>query len=138
MILDTSAVIAIVRDEPARGQLARALVDAVQCSMSAATRVELSAVLARSLDAQDARRADRILEQARVEVIAFDAEQARIASEAYRLFGRGSGHRANLNLGDCFSYALAIARDEPLLFVGDDFNHTDVRVVALDTSKRKD
>lgn len=58
----------------------------------------------------------------------FDAEQARIAADAYRLFGRGSGHRASLNYGDCFSYALAIARDEPLLFVGDDFQHTDVRV----------
>ena len=67
-----------------------------------------------------------------VETIAFDAEQARLASDAYRDYGRGSGHPANLNLGDCYSYALAAQRNEPLLFVGDDFTHTDLES-ALNT-----
>ena len=127
MILDTSAVMAIVLDEPGRARLAQALVDADHCAMSAATRVELAAVLSRNFTAQDARRAERILEQAQVELVAFDAAQAKIAADAYRDFGRGSGHPASLNMGDTFSYALAISRDEPLLFVGNQFSHTDVR-----------
>ena len=104
-----------------------ALAAATTRVMSAATRVELAAVLSRRLAPAVARRAERILDRAQVEIADFDARQAEIAADAYRLFGRGSGHPAGLNFGDCFSYALAIARDEPLLFVGDDFTHTDVR-----------
>lgn len=128
MILDTSAVIAIVSGEPEREALLGALELERDIAISAATRVELAAVLARSRPAQEARRAEGFLAAQGVVTLSFDAEQTRIAADAYRLFGRGSGHQAALNLGDCFAYALAIARDEPLLFVGDDFNHTDVRV----------
>lgn len=104
-----------------------ALASAPTRVMSTATRVELAAVLARRLAPAVARRAERLLDRAQVEIVAFDGRQGEIAADAYRLFGRGSGHPAGLNMGDCFSYALAIARDEPLLFVGDDFVHTDVR-----------
>ena len=62
-----------------------------------------------------------------IEVVPVTDEQARIARQAYRDYGRGSGHPANLNFGDCFSYALAAERREPLLYVGDDFGHTDIR-----------
>jgi len=74
---------------------------------------------------------DDYLEGAALSVAPVTARQARIARAAYRDFGRGSGHPAKLNFGDCFAYALAIERDEPLLFKGDDFTHTDVRS-ALD------
>ena len=67
------------------------------------------------------------METTDIEVLAFTAEQAKIARQAYRDYGRGSGHPANLNFGDCFSYALAAERREPLLFVGDGFGHTDIR-----------
>ncbi len=127
MIVDTSAIMAIVKDEPTRARVEEALARAPICVMSAASRVELAAVLARSLTAGASRHAERVMSKARIELVPFDAAQAKIAADAYRDFGRGSGHPASLNMGDTFSYALAIARDEPLLFVGDGFIHTDVR-----------
>ena len=72
------------------------------------------------------RQVDRLLDAWGVELASFDADQARVAQQAYRDYGRGSGHPAQLNLGDCFSYALATVADEPLLYVGDDFAHTDI------------
>lgn len=66
----------------------------------------------------------------RIEVVPVDAEHIRVARADYRDFGRGSGHPARLNFGDCFAYALASLTGEPLLFVGDDFKHTDVRTVT--------
>ena len=94
--------------------------------MSAATAVEINAVLTRRLRPEDQRRVERLLDVWGIELVPFDAAQAGIATRAYRDFGRGSGHPAALNLGDCHSYALAIVANEPLLFVGDDFVHTDV------------
>ncbi len=88
--------------------------------------MELNAVLARWLRPEDQRRVERLLDAWRIELVPFDAAQAEIATQAYRDFGRGSGHRAALNLGDCYSYALASVAGEPLLFVGDDFVRTDV------------
>jgi ribonuclease VapC len=126
VIVDTSAVVAIVLDEPHSEQLAELLLDATAPKMSAATAVEVSAVLTRRLRPEDQRRVERLLEEWEIELVPFDAEQAAIASRAYRDFGRRSGHPAALNLGDCYSYALADVTGEPLLFVGDDFVHTDV------------
>jgi ribonuclease VapC len=94
--------------------------------MSAATAVEVNAVLTRRLRPEDQRRVERLLDAWEIDLVPFDADQAAITSQAYRDFGRGSGHPAGLNLGDCFSYALANVTGEPLLFVGDDFAHTDV------------
>ena len=73
---------------------------------------------------------DRLLAAYGIEIETFDAEQARIAAQAYRDYGRGSGHRAQLNVGDSYSYALAHVAGEPLLFLGDDFIHTDLRSAA--------
>ncbi|NDA12425.1 MAG: PIN domain-containing protein, partial [Actinobacteria bacterium] len=69
---------------------------------------------------------DRFVNALDVEVVPFDIEQANIAREAYRQFGKGSGHQAQLNFGDCLSYATAVALEQPLLFKGEDFLHTDV------------
>lgn len=126
MIVDTSAIIAIVLGETRSEDLAETLVDATAPKMSAATAVEVNAVLTRRLRPEDQRRVERLLDVWEIELVACDAEQAEITSRAYRDFGRGSGHPAGLNLGDCFSYALAEVTGEPLLYVGDDFVHTDV------------
>jgi ribonuclease VapC len=126
VIVDTSAIVAIVLDEPHSEQLAELVLDATAPKMSAATAVEVSAVLTRRLRPEDQRRVERLLDVWEIELVPFDAEQAAIACRAYRDFGRGSGHPAALNLGDCYSYALADVTGEPLLFVGDAFGHTDV------------
>lgn len=127
MIVDTSALIAILLGEPGSEELSEALRAAERPRISAPTLVELAAVVENRSAPEQRRRLDALLELYGIEVAALTAEHARLASEAYRDFGRGSGHRARLNLGDCFSYALAAATREPLLFVGDDFTHTDVR-----------
>ncbi|MCI4675208.1 type II toxin-antitoxin system VapC family toxin [Candidatus Mycolicibacterium alkanivorans] len=94
--------------------------------------VEVGAVLTRRLAPEDLRRVERLIGQLGIATVSFDAEQAVSATRAYREFGRGSGHPAGLNLGDCFSYALAAVTGEPLLYVGDDFTHTDITSAALD------
>jgi ribonuclease VapC len=126
VIVDTSAIVAIVLGETPAEQLAEMLLNATAPKMSAVTAVEVNAVLTRRLRPEDQRRVDRLFDEWDIRLVPFDAKQAGIASRAYRDFGRGSGHRAALNLGDCFSYALAAVTDEPLLYVGDNFVHTDV------------
>ena len=76
---------------------------------------------------------DAFIRESRVTIEPVDEDQVRIARAAYRAYGRGSGHQARLNFGDCFSYALAKVRDEPLLFKGDDFSHTDLRSAVRTT-----
>lgn len=132
MIVDTSAIVAIALNEPGRDRLVDALLNAPAPKISAATLVELAAVLSRRLAPEDLRRVERLIDQLGITTVSFDAEQAASATRAYREYGRGSGHRAGLNLGDCYSYALAAVTGEPLLYVGDAFAHTDVTSAALD------
>ena len=126
MIVDTSALIAILRNEQDAMSYAKAIADASIRRISAANYVEIAAVIDGSRDPVASRRLDDLLREARFVIEPVTESQARIAREAYRDFGRGSGHAARLNLGDCFAYALAKVLDEPLLFKGDDFIHTDV------------
>ena len=126
MIVDTSAVIAILRNEQDAMSYAKAIADASIRRISAANYVEIAAVIDGSRDPVASRRLDDLLREARFVIEPVTESQARIAREAYRDFGRGSGHAARLNLGDCFAYALAKVLDEPLLFKGDNFIHTDV------------
>jgi len=126
MILDTSAVIAILRDEPEAAPFAKTIEKAVHRRISAVNYVEAAAVIDAGRDPVASRRFDELLQEAEVTVESVSEAQARIARQAYRDFGKGSGHPASLNFGDCFAYALAIAKREPLLFKGDDFSHTDV------------
>jgi len=126
MIVDTSALIAILRDEHDAMVHARAIANAAIRRISATTYVETAAVIDASRDPIASRRFDDLLREARFAIEPVTEAQARIAREAYRDFGRGSGHPARLNFGDCFSYALSKAMNEPLLFKGDDFTHTDV------------
>jgi ribonuclease VapC len=126
MILDTSAVLAVILGEPSAHLLEELITSQETLKMSAATAVELNAVVTRRLPPEKVRLVDRLLETWNVQIMPFDESQSTIASRAYTEFGKGSRHPAQLNLGDCFSYALAIASSEPLLFVGEDFSHTDV------------
>ena len=125
MIVDTSAIVALMLGEPQAPEIARLLADG-PARMSAATLVELHAVAAHRMSVVQQRRLERLLVEAEVEFVPFTEEQARVAGQALRDFGRGSGHPARLNLGDAYSYALAASTGEPLLFVGDDFTHTDL------------
>ena len=126
MIVDTSALIAILRNEEDATSYARAIAGASIRRLSAVNYVEAAAVIDASRDPVASRRLDDLLREARMVIEPVTETQARIAREAYRDFGRGSGHPAKLNFGDCFAYALARAMNEPLLFKGADFTHTDV------------
>ncbi len=132
MIVDSSALVAIVAVEPDARRYIEALFMSPGSVMSAATYLESSIVVDRSHDPAAAREFDTLLRDTGIEVVAVTPEQARIAREAYRDFGKGSGHPAGLNFGDCFAYALAKDRNEALLYKGDDFVHTDIRS-ALET-----
>ncbi len=126
MVLDTSAIIAVLRAEPEAVALAHAMAAAPVRRLSAATYVEAGAVIDGSRDPVASRRLDELLEALDARIEPVTEEQARAARAAYRDFGRGSGHPAALNYGDCFSYALARSVGEPLLFKGADFSATDV------------
>lgn len=131
MIIDSSTLIAILRDEPDAIQFARAIEQATgPRRISAANYVETAAVIDGSRDPIASRRFDELLDEAEIAIEPVTAAQAKIAREAYRDFGRGSGHPAKLNFGDCFAYALAKATGEPLLFKGEDFTHCDVAVAV--------
>ena len=107
MIVDTSVVIAILRDEPEAASFARTIGTAGEVLMSAANFLEAAVVIDGSRDAVASRRLDDLLREGRIEIEPVTETQARIARDAYRDFGRGSGHAAKLNFGDCFAYALA-------------------------------
>ena len=126
MIIDSSALIAILRDEPEAMTCAKAIEAASHRRISAANFVESAIVIDGSRDPVASRRFDDLVKEAQLVIEPVTEAQARIAREAYRDFGRGSGHPARLNFGDCLSYALARATGEPLLLKGDDFAHTDI------------
>jgi ribonuclease VapC len=127
MIADTSALIAILRQEEDAAILAEAADKAEKISVSAATWFEAAIVADRFRDPTVGRRFNEICREMNLAIVPLDEAQARIAREAYRDFGKGSGHKAQLNFGDCFAYALAKSLNEPLLYKGNDFSHTDVR-----------
>ena len=126
MIIDTSAIIAILRDEPDAAFFARVIAASTDRRVSAVNFVESAVVIDASRDPIASRRFDELIKQANISVEPVTLEQAQVARDAYRDFGRGSGHAAKLNFGDCFAYALAKTVGEPLLFKGSDFALTDV------------
>jgi ribonuclease VapC len=126
LIVDTSALIAILRGEPDAARYVEALASASSVRMSAANYVEAAIVVDANRDPVLSRRLDDLLVAAEVSVEPVTKDHADIARAAYRDFGKGSGHPAGLNFGDCFSYALARASGRPLLFKGEDFSRTDV------------
>lgn len=123
MIVDSSAIAAICLGERDAEQFADLLEGTENSKMSAATYLESAIVI-------DSRRPgafDAFVSGTLIEIVPVDQELAEVARRAYHEFGKGSGHAAGLNFGDCFSYALATSLNEPLLYKGDDFSHTNVR-----------
>ena len=127
MIVDSSAFIAILENEPEADALQEALDQATSRVVSAVNYVEAGIVIDGRRDPVLSRSFDTFLFEMRIKLEPVTAEQARLAREAYRDYGKGR-HRAGLNLGDCFAYALAKDKGEPLLFKGNDFRKTDVEV----------
>lgn len=127
MIIDSSAIVAILKDEPEGSAFSVILDSAATVRISAASYLECSIVIDKNRDPVLSAGLDDLIEEAEIAIEQVTAAQAKIARQAYRDYGRGSGHRANLNFGDCFSYALARDKREPLLYKDDDFVHTDLR-----------
>jgi ribonuclease VapC len=127
MIVDSSAMVAVIKREPDWLALSERMDSADCLHMSAASYLETAIVLDSRRDPAISSRLDDLIEDVEMLIEPVTVEQARIARQAYRDYGKGSGHPANLNFGDCFSYALARDKREPLLYQGDDFVHTDLR-----------
>jgi ribonuclease VapC len=130
VIVDSSVIIGILRDEPDASAMSSALQQASVCRMSAVTYVEAAVVTDGNRNPVLSRRYDDLLQDLRMQVESVTLRQAEIARQAYQDFGKGR-HKAGLNFGDCFAYALAKDLDEPLLFKGDDFRHTDVEIAGF-------
>ena len=126
MVIDTSAIVAILFDEPDQRRYGEAIEAATLRLISAVTRVELAFVIEGRKRQAGRERLERFFRLTGAEIVGVTPQQAEIAVDAFRRFGRGR-HRARLNIGDCFAYALAVASDHALLFKGDDFRHTDIR-----------
>jgi ribonuclease VapC len=130
MVIDSSALIAILRDEPERAVFERAIrADEIRF-ISAVTKLEAGMVALGRRDLAGAEVFDRLLARLAVTILPFDDHQADIAREAFARYGKGR-HPAGLNFGDCAAYALSMAEAEPLLFKGTDFGATDVEIVKL-------
>jgi ribonuclease VapC len=126
MVIDTSALVAILCNEADASLFEAALESDSTRLISAATLLETSIVIETRFGEAGGRELDLLLHKAQIEIEPFDQEQTEIAREAYRTYGKGR-HPAGLNFGDCFSYALSVVRGEPLLYKGDDFSKTDIK-----------
>lgn len=127
MIIDSSVIVAILRREPEADAFGEAMDQAPNRRISAVNYVEAAVVIDSRRDLIVSRALDDLLRQSQTIIEAVTPEQAKLARETYSQYGKG-GHRAGLNLGDCFAYALAKDKGEPLLFKGNDFRKTDVEV----------
>lgn len=128
MVIDSSAILAILQREPERRKFLEIIEDADSVRISVANFVEISMVIESRYGAEGLRDLDSFISRAGIELVPVDEEQGQLARSAFSRFGRGR-HRAGLNFGDCFSYAAATFLGEPLLSKGDDFIHTDVRLL---------
>jgi ribonuclease VapC len=132
MVIDTSAIVAILQAEPGHGTFLKAIESADSNWMSVASYVESSIVIESRYGLEGLRDLDRLISRAGIELIAVDKEQGQLARSAFSHFGKGR-HRAGLNYGDCLSYAAAMSLGEPLLAKGDDFMHTDVPILDVES-----
>ena len=125
MVIDSSAIVAILAMEPDAPRYARAIEQSIAPRIGAATLLAVSFVLTRWFGDDVQQELDQFVQVAGAQIVPFDALQCRLACSAFLKFGKDR-HRAGLNFGDCISYALAKASGEALLFKGDDFGHTDI------------
>lgn len=126
MVIDTSAILAWLKDEPARDRIVAGLEAHPVRRMSSVSLREAQIVVRGREHPTLLSKLDRFLEEINVIVVPFDERQARVAADAFQRYGKGQGHPAQLNMGDCAVYALAKTTNEPLLFVGNDFSQTDI------------
>lgn len=129
MIIDTSVLVAMIRHEPEADEFERLLRGSRDARISAANYLELALVIDAARNPISSAALDEVLKAYRIRIEPFTPSQARLARSAHERFGRGSGHPARLNMGDCFAYALARDLGEPLLFKGNDFTLTDIEIV---------
>jgi ribonuclease VapC len=130
MVIDSSAIIAILFDEPEAQAFLSQMATAEVCRLSAASLVEVGIVLRREATTKRREAFDEMLRLFTIQIEPVSEAQAYLALDAYDRFGKGTGHPAGLNYGDCFSYALAKQAGEPLLFKGNDFTHTDLEAAC--------
>lgn len=131
MIVDSSAIVAVLLQEPEAKQVMDALADDRQTRrMSAATLLECAIVIDARRNPALSQKLDLLVGASGIEIVPFTADHMRLARQAYRDFGKGSGHPAQLNFGDCFAYALALSTGEPLLCKGSDFRETGIDLVV--------
>ena len=130
MVIDTSALVAILQDEPERRVFNEAIESAETRSISTASFVETSIIIESRYGPDGTRALELFISKSQIALISVDTDQAYLARNAFRQYGKGR-HPAGLNFGDCFSYALAKALDEPLLYKGDDFTRTDIVAYAI-------
>lgn len=132
MIVDTSALVAILKSEPEARHFRDRLRDASETvTISSASLLEAGIVIDGGKDSILSAQLDEIISDFAIIVAPFTEAQSRLAREAYRQYGKGTGHPAQLNFGDCFAYALAVDTDRPLLFKGEDFAKTDVKIASV-------
>lgn len=129
MVVDSSALIALLLGEPEADGFVEAIAGASTRLVSAASYFETAIVMLSRVGQGAPDQVKRLLSALSIDIAPFTDDQAVIAIDAYRVFGKGSGHPASLNFGDCFTYALARATDQPVLFKGNDFGRTDIRTV---------
>ncbi len=126
MIVDTSAIVAILRSEPEAEAYVRALFDSPKSFITAPNYLELVMVITGGRPAASAEVVDLLLSRMRIDIIPFSADMARVAAQAFFDYGKGRNHKTQLNFGDCISYAASKVEMLPLLFKGEDFRLTDV------------
>jgi ribonuclease VapC len=127
MVIDSSAIVALLLGEPETEALVAAIAAAQRRVVSAGSYLESASVISARSGSTAQAQLDELLDSLGIAILPFTREQADTTIEAYRRYGKGSGHPANLNFGDCFAYALAKLTDEPILFKGNDFSQTDLR-----------
>jgi ribonuclease VapC len=130
MVLDTSAIVAAIANEPDGSRFRNAMLEAGSLLISSVTVLETRVVLHARQGAEAVREFNELLENAAIAIVPFDAELATVAFDAFRRYGKGQGHPAQLNIIDCAAYALAKVRGEPLLFKGSDFEKTDLSAAS--------
>ena len=130
MVIDTSALLAILLDEPDAERLVQAIIDAEVRQLGAPSMVEAAAVMLAKKGAAGEIALDALVQRLDIDIVLMSAEAASVARRGYRLFGKGVGTPGVLNYGDCLSYGIAMASGEPLLFKGADFSRTDVLVAV--------
>lgn len=137
MVIDTSALLAVLQNEPERHTFNQAIESADTRSLSAASFVELSMIIESRYGPEGIRDLDLFLSRARIDLVPLDTDQAYLARQAFRQYGKGR-HPAALNFGDCFAYALAKNLAEPLLFKGNDFSQTDLTTAISITGENNE